>query len=42
MAVTVKSVNELRLMRESCKIAAETLKVVEKNIVEGIAAKELD
>lgn len=42
MAVTVKSLNELRLMRDACRIAGEALKTVGKNITPGISAKELD
>jgi methionyl aminopeptidase len=40
--VTIKSHNEVELMRESCKIVAEVLKLIKSYISPGITTLELD
>lgn len=40
--ITVKSAEEIALMRESCRIAKETLEYVGKHICAGMTTKEVD
>jgi methionyl aminopeptidase len=40
--ILIKSKKEIDYIRESCKIVAETLQLVKKNVREGISTKELD
>ena len=40
--VTVKNDEEIALMRESCRIAKETLDFVGKHICAGMTTKEVD
>lgn len=42
MNVTVKSAEEIALMRESCRIVKETLEFVGKNICAGMTTKDVD
>jgi len=41
-AITIKSLDEINLMRRANKIVAEALNLVMKNIVPGVSTKELD
>ena len=40
--ILIKSKKEIDYIRESCKIVAETLQLVKKNVRPGISTKELD
>lgn len=40
--ITVKNSREIELMRESCRIAKETLEFVGKRIRAGMTTKEVD
>ena len=40
--VTIKSLNEIMLMKDAGKILAETLELLRENIKAGISTKQLD